>query len=237
MIIYISFKKKSKLSKKRSLFSCCCCKGRTSSISKNSHLDSDKQLSSSLDHNSLSADTAASEVMNLQSSNGGDCPKFCSNSSDSSNNSVISNHSKEYFTIGNRFDPSGISSLLNDVIPDDDDEVMGIVNASVLGNSGGGTLGRNKNYSKNMLKQNGLPSKTFNTYTNHKDLNNKNSKYGSGTSGANNVNMNLMSGTNTNGRYSSNYGQANACGSIRSTAKNQRTSFAFSMRTNLDQDL
>ena len=220
------------------MFGCCCCKSRP--ISRKAHIDSDKQLSSSLDHNSLSADTAASEVMNLQSS--GDCPKFCSNSSDSSNNSVISNHSKEYFTIGNRFDPSGISSLLNDVIPDDDDEVMDIVNSgcggggSVLGNSG--TLGRNnKNYSKNMLKQNGLPSKTFNTYTNHKDLN-KNSKHGAMISnGPNNVNMNTINGSNTTGRYM-NYGQNNNIGgSIRSTGKNQRSSFAFSMRTNLDQDL
>jgi hypothetical protein len=164
----------------------------------------------------------------------GDCPKYCSNSSDSSE---LSNHSKEYFTIGNRFDPTGISSLLNDVIPDDDDDdVMGISN-----NGNTGTLSRNKNnYSKNTLKHNALPNKSFNTYTNHKELNSKNSKtiVSAFNSGSNNVNLNTMSGTsnnNNNSRYG-NYGNVGG-GSIRSTAKNQRTSFAFSMRTNLDQDL
>ena len=166
----------------------------------------------------------------------GDCPKYCSNSSDSSE---LSNNSKEYFTIGNRFDPTGISSLLNDVIPDDDDDVMGISNSAIIGNSG--TLNRNKNnYLKNTLKHNALPNKSFNTYTNPKELNNKNSKTiaSAFNSGSNNVNLNTMSG-NSNNNNSNRYGNYGNIGngSIRSTAKNQRTSFAFSMRTNLDQDL
>ena len=194
------------------MFGCCSCEQ-----SKSAHADSDKQLSSSLDHNSLSADTAGSDVLNMQNS---DCPKYFSNSSDSSE---LSSHSKEYFTIGNRFDPTGISSLLNDAIPDDDDEIVGMVNTS-------GTLSRNKNYSKTTSKQNGLPNKSFNTYATHKDLNKNSKNISPNGNGSNSVNMNTMNGTNSS-RY---YGNV---GSIRSIAKNQRTSFAFPMRTNLDQDL
>lgn len=209
LIIYIKFKNNSKLtSPKRSLFECCSCQRKS---------ESDKQLSSSLDHNSLSADTAMdSDALNMPTNE----HKYCSNSSDSSE---LSNHSssKEYFTIGNRFDPTAISSLLNDVIPDDDDEMMNIgINS--------GTLSRNqKNYSKNNFKQNGaLPNKSFNTYTN--------SKIGGG--GIEHTNLSTLN--NGNSRYP-NYGNVGHGGSIRSTAKNnQRTSFAaFSMRTNLDQDL
>jgi hypothetical protein len=221
VVIYIGFRRKSKYKAQKISLCCCGSSSAKSKLNSNNNNDSDKQLSSSLDHNSLTTDTATTDGLHNDNK-----LQYCSNRSDSSTNSNISNHSKEYFTIGNRYDPSGISSLLHDVIPDDDDEI--IVNTNP---NGGGTLKRNK-------AKPSLPNKSFNTYISSKDAN-KNSRNGSiGTNGpSNNVNMTTLATANTNQRYS-NYSN-NLNGSIRSSSnnKNQRTSFAFSMRTNLDQEL
>lgn len=174
----------------------------------------------------MGTDTAATTETN-------DNPKFCSSGSDSSSNSASSSHSKEYFTIGNRFDPTGISSLLNDVIPDDDDDDM--INVGLTS----GTLNRNKcsNKMSNFSKHNtlGLPNKSFNTYINHKDLSKNSSANSSGLSA--NVNSTHSNSATSSGTLRfSNFSNLNINGSVRSS-KNQRTSFAFPMRTNLDQEL
>lgn len=195
-----------------------------------------QQLSSSLDHNSLATDTAATDILNLQSSDSNKM-QFSSTGSDSSSNSASSNHSKEYFTIGNRFDPTGLSSLLNEAIPDDDDDDMLTIG---LGN---GTLGRSRNVGKMKQSTLGLPNKSFNTYTSHKDSSKNSKNSSSGVSGCGNMPLSaaiVNSSSNNSGssaRYS-NYSSSHMAngGSIRSN-KQQRTSFAFSMRTNLDQEL
>jgi hypothetical protein len=211
--------------------------------------------------------------------------QYClAGSSDSSCTSANSNHSKEYFTVGNRFDPNGLSALLNDCIPDDDDDElrnglnMNNFTPNSHSNSGinCGTLGRGTN-SKTLSKvinQNCLPNKSFNTYTNHKDLNiitnNKNSKINSnnnciqasfgssngtssGTSSSNSSGSNSGVTPNKSSTTANNRNNANTLnntrypnftsgtlnnGSVRSTNKQPRNSFAFSnLRTNLDQEL
>ena len=192
---------------------------------------------------------------------------------DSSCTSANSNHSKEYFTIGNRFDPVGLSSLLNDVIPDDDDD-LNCTNMLGVGLASSGTLGRNKPSNKSTGLN--LPNQSFNTYTNLKDtlknskligsggggaasnaLNsssntgNYSSGLASGLSGLTAINLNnhspnagtttlngnlscLATGGQSSGVRYSNYGN-NMSGTLRSNK--QRTSYAFPLRTNLDQDL
>lgn len=209
----------------------------------NQILLNDKQyFSSSLDHNSLETDTAATDVLNSQNN---DSSKFSSAGSDSSS-SAASNHSKEYFTIGNRFDPTGLS-LLNNIIPDDDDDMLaiGLHNINNTTNNNG-TLGK----SKNVLKQNSnkmnfeLPNKSFNTYSNQRDVPKTNSKIGSSNLSnsikglninTNNTNANNNSNNNTL-RYS-NFINNFQSGSIRSNAKQQRTAANSLMRTNIDQEL
>jgi len=148
--------------------------------------------------------------------------QYClAGSSDSSCTSANSNHSKEYFTVGNRFDPNGLSSLLNDCIPDDDDDDlrnglnMNNFTPNSHSNSGihCGTLGRGTN-SKTLSKvinQNCLPNKSFNTYTNHKDLNiitnNKNSK---STTNNNNIQASFGSNNGTSSGASSSNSNSNA---------------------------
>lgn len=300
-VVFIKMKSRSKTRKsssgmlgptsssKRSSSSCCCCwKGsrRSSTGVTNSKLKT-RHLSSSLEHNSLETDTAGTDVLNMMqcsgssssggSSGGGDTTtaKYCSTGSEASSSNSASNHSKEYFTIGNRFDPAGLSSLLNDVIPDDDDDededdeidelrpphhvVLDANNEVNVSN----TLGRGGK------KQQMVPTKSFNTYHHHTLGKNSNvvnsatkttnngvgllSASSQNTSGLllNNPYVNSITGnsptgataaTNTVTRYS-NYSSVHAApnggGSIRSLkgGGQQRTSFAFSMRTNLDQDL
>jgi hypothetical protein len=251
---------------------CCCCFNSSSSSSSSTSSTSstclknrskslnERQLSTSLDHNSLDTNTAATDVLNMPSGSSDNAKYSCTGSESSSSNSAGSNQScsKEYFTIGNRFDPSGLSSLLNDVIPDDDDD-DDILNMGVGTHS---TLTRNNK--KLLQKQNGgmgLPTKSFNTYTQaHKDSNKNSKNSSSGISSYVNNASSLVNGGSSNAssgggvggagsmangnggggsgsavRYS-NYSNLHNNGSIRSL-KQQRTSFAFSMRTNLDQDL
>lgn len=156
--------------------------------------------------------------------------KFSSSSSETGSHSVSSNHSKEYFTIGNRFDPTGISSLLNDILPDEeDDEEM--INTTITS----GTLKKTKPNNQKMSSL-GLPTKSFNTYVNHKDFNkNSNSlmnNVNSSILSSNNVNMSNGTGTLRFGNFSNINGSATL-----KSIKNQRTSFALPMRTNLDQEL
>lgn len=254
MSIHIYFKPNSR--RDRGLFLCCC---KTSSKINKKSPCRDTQLSSSMDRNSEVTDTAVTDLHNS------DCSKiqYClAGSSDSSCASANSNHSKEYFTVGNRFDSNGLSSLLNDIIPDDDDEILRGLNSNYTPSSQSGnncgTLSRNtKNLSK-VINQNCLPNKSFNTYTNHKDLNClKNSKIMNVTTGFNSsTGTNSMNSSNSsasvvlnqnrqNGntlKYS-NYNNLNGgtnfgTGSIRSMSKQPRNSFAFNnLRTNLDQEL
>ncbi len=192
-------------------------------------------FSTSLDHNSVETETAATDVLNSQNN---DSSKFSSSGSDSSSSSA-SNHSKEYFTIGNRFDPTGLS-LLNNIIPDDDDNdtlAIGLHN-----NNKNGTLGKSKN---NVIKSNSnkmsfdLPNKSFNTYSNQRDVPKSNSKIGS-TNLSNSIKGLNISNTNSNNtntlRYS-NYINNYQNGSIRSNAKQNRTPANSVMRTNLNQEL
>jgi len=131
-------------------------------------------LTSSIDRNSDDTETATDLHSN-------ECSKLQYCLVGSSDSSCESNHSKEYFTVGNKYDPSGLSSLLsNNIIPDnnDDDDDDEIVRNSISNNSNYiGTLGRNNNKAlSKVINQNCLPSKSFNTYSNQKDinLNNKN---------------------------------------------------------------
>ena len=186
----------------------------------------ENQLSNSSDHNSVETDTAATELRFSSDSNK---IQYSMASSESSCVSTNSNHSKEYFTIGNRFDQGGLSSLLNNnIIPDDDDHEMN----SFTGN---GTLGRLKSINKS-LNQNSLPAKNFNTYVNPNN-NNIHSNNSKNSSGANQT-LNISATNNAAGGSSrfSNYGLT-ANGSIRSSIKQPRSSFAFTMRTNLDEEL
>ena len=128
---------------------------------------------------------------------------------DSSCTSANSNHSKEYFTIGNRFDPVGLSSLLNDVIPDDDDD-LNCTNMLGVGLASSGTLGRNKSNKSTGLN---LPNKSFNTYTNLKDTL-KNSKLIGSGGGGNTLN------SNNNNSSSNNYSSGLANGLSALTAIN-----------------
>jgi hypothetical protein len=258
--MYVYFKPKSKM--ERRLFTCCCCgKSSKKPVKLPTKEESDavtaaneKQMSSSIDHNSDATDTATTDVQNNEYTK----MQYCLSTSDSSCESANSNNSKEYFTIANRFDTAALSSLLNDVIPDDDDD-----NMIGFGMNNMNTLNKSKTLSKPNHKQTSsglgltLPNKSFNCYI--KDLN-KNSKNASGVSNTNNsinagktsvgllstnsitnnVNSNLTNGSllsngNNSSRYS-NYLSSHPTGSIRSASK-QRTSFAFSLRTNLDQDI
>jgi hypothetical protein len=198
-------------------------------------LNEKQYFSTSLDHNSVETETAATDVLNSQNN---DSSKFSSSGSDSSSSSA-SNHSKEYFTIGNRFDPTGLS-LLNNIIPDDDDNdtlAIGLHN-----NNKNGTLGKSKN---NVIKSNSnkmsfdLPNKSFNTYSNQRDVPKSNSKIGS-TNLSNSIKGLNISNTNSNNtntlRYS-NYINNYQNGSIRSNAKQNRTPANSVMRTNLNQEL
>lgn len=154
--------------------------------------------------------------------------KFSSSSSETGSHSVSSNHSKEYFTIGNRFDPTGISSLLNDVLPDEDDDDE-VINSTI--NSG--TLKKNKQNNQKMSSL-GLPTKSFNTYVNHKDFNKNSNSMINNSSILSSNNVNITNGTGTL-RFG-NYSNLNGSATLKSI-KNQRTSFALPMRTNLDQEL
>lgn len=168
--------------------------------------------------------------------------------SDSASANSSSNHSKEYFTIGNRFEQSNLTSLLNGTIPDDTEDELNTFHLS-------GTLGRNSS-SKASNNQN-LPNKSFNTYATHNPLNNNNSKAGSGNNSSN-IKQNCAGLNLPNSRLSvnaaninatnrlSNYGIVSSNSStnpattnvVRTTLKQQpRNSFAFTMRTNLDQEL
>lgn len=146
----------------------------------------------------------------------------------SSDSSSTSNHSKEYFTIANRFDQGNLTSLLNGTIPDDTEDEL---NTFQMSNNLSGTLGRN---AVNKMNQNNLPNKSFNTYA----TSNKNAI----TSGLNLMNSRLSANAasiNATNRLSNQGSGTNAVttGSIRATLKHPRNSFAFTMRTNLDQEL
>jgi hypothetical protein len=207
----------------------------------------ERQLSTSLDHNSLGTDTAGTDVLNMQCSSdttttGGG--KYCSTGSEASSNSAGSNQSKEYFTIGNRFDPSGLSSLLNDVIRDDDDD-----DNDNNDHSNENDILQNMTTLSRKRPGGMLPTKSFNTYAAHKEmtLGKSNSKHGNqNSSGIINAYVNNSNGGasgngggggNNTVRYSNYSNLLHSNGSIRSLKGQQRTSFAFSMRTNLDQDL
>ena len=218
-------------------------------------------MSSSLDRNSDATDTAVTDLHNSE------CSKiqYClAGSSDTSCTSANSNHSKEYFTVGNRFDSNGLSSLLNDIIPDDDDDILhtGLsVNYTPSNHStnNSGTLGRssNSNNNKNLSKainQTCLPNKSFNTYSTHKDLCNtiKNSKsIGlnsnqttiatsniANITSTNNSNANRTNTLTINTNTANKFSNFQPNGSIRSNNKQPRNSFAFNnLRTNLDQEV
>ena len=186
LIIYAYFRPKSRL--ERNLFcSCCCAKNKRrssgprkfptiqhhSGLCVEQHISSSSSTSSSDHHSSEGTETGITDVLNLQTTT--ESTKYCLATSDSSCTSAHSNHSKEYFTIGNRFDPVGLSSLLNDVIPDDDDEnASAVATATTTSNLlGFGTLSRaGKNKNSTSLN---LPNKSFNTYTtlNRNSNNNK----------------------------------------------------------------
>jgi hypothetical protein len=131
---------------------------------------------------------------------------------------------------------------LNNIIPDDDDDMLpvGLNNNSNINNSG--TLGKSKN---NALKPNSnkmsfeLPNKSFNTYTNQRDASKINSKISSNnlSNSIKGLNMQCNSNSNNNNtlRYS-NYINNYQSGSIRSNAKQQRAPANSVMRTNLDQE-
>lgn len=223
-------------------------------------------MSSSLDRNSDATDTAVSDLHNSECSKN----QYClAGSSDTTCSSANSNHSKEYFTVGNRFDSNGLSSLLND-IPDDDDDMLhtglnvNYTPSSHSANNSGGTLGRSSNTTNNnknltkAINQTCLPNKSFNTYSTHKDLNNtiKNSKSNglnsnqniaiTSSGNSNNNTTSLHSNSNNNNRLntltinttSNKFSNFQPNGSIRSTSKQPRNSFAFNnLRTNLDQEL
>lgn len=222
-IIFICFKSKSKKS-----ICCCTKKKRASSFSLKIQNNNDN-LHLSDDQNSLETDTATTDILNSESTK----LQYCMASSDSSCTSANSNHSKDYFTIGNRFEQSGFTSLLNGMIPDDAEDELNTFN---LSNNLNGTLSRNS--------ANQIPNKSFNTYTSHKDFNTINNKSVKGSSNSSSGSANSRLGNNatnvnTANRLSSNYGIANSTttGSIRASMKPPRSSFAFTMRTNLDQEL
>jgi len=144
-----------------------------------------------------------------------------------------SNH-KEYFTVGNRFDQANLASLLNATAQDDAEDEL---NTFQMTNNLGGTLGRTGSK---------LPNKSFNTYATHSAHNKSvissglgliNSRLG--TNAANINATNRLSGNHGGaaGGGSGSGGSSNQTGSIRTTLKQPRNSFAFTMRTNLDQEL
>ena len=224
-IIFICFKSKSKGSR-----SICCCSKKKQNSSFSLKIQNNDHQGLSDDQNSLETDTATTDILNSESTK----LQYCMASSDSSCTSANSNHSKDYFTIGNRFEQSGFTSLLNGMVPDDAEDELNTFN---LSNNLNGTLSRNS--------ANQIPNKSFNTYTSHKDfntMNNKSSKSSGNNSGLSVANARLStnsSNINAANRLSSNYGIANSTttGSIRASMKPPRSSFAFTMRTNLDQEL
>lgn len=183
------------------------------------------------DHNSVETDTAASEVLNSDSTK-----QYCMSNSDSTS-ANSSNHSKEYFTIGNRFDQGNLTALLNGTIPDEAEDEMNTFHLA-------GTLGRPKNNN-----QSGLPNKSFNTYATSSGSSSISDQNGakSNSKGAAGITLNNnrlsanAASLNASSRMS-NYGmvtgssQSNT-GTIRTSIKQPRNSFAFTMRTNLDQEL
>lgn len=216
----------------------CCCGGRNNkNTGSGSNVSFPYKPDSHLtigDHNSVETDTAASEVLNSDSTK-----QYCMSNSDSSS-ANSSNHSKEYFTIGNRFDQGNLTALLNGTIPDETEDEMNTFHLA-------GTLGRPKNI------QSALPNKSFNTYatssgsssTSDQNGTKSNSKGSSATATSLTLNNNRLSANaaslNASSRMS-NYGivtgssQSNT-GTIRTSIKQPRNSFAFTMRTNLDQEL
>ncbi len=210
VIIFICFKSKSA--------SLCCCSSnkpaKTShSFSPKDHHDPHNSLS---DQTSLETDTATTTdelTKNLQYN--------CMTSSNSSSvsHSHTSNH-KEYFTVGNRFDQGNLTSLLLNATVQDD-EAEDELNTFQMTNNLSGTLGRNGNK---------LPNKSFNTYATHapngKGMSLMNTRL---VANAANINAsNRLSGSGTSG---------NQAGSVRGVSKQPRNSFAFTMRTNLDQEV
>ena len=243
MICLCAKPKKSKTKSNSPRSFCCCCgdqshKNNSHDNNNNNNIGPNVSLSyktdnhlSIGDHNSFETDTAASEVLNSDSTK-----QYCISSSDSTS-ANSSHHSKEYFTIGNRFDQSNLTALLNATVPDETEDEMNTFHVS-------GTLGRPR------ATQNGLPNKSFNTYASNANAsdqsgaksNGKNSSGGAaGLTISNNrlsANANILSASSRVSNYGIVTGSSSSnTGTIRTSMKQPRNSFAFTMRTNLDQEL
>lgn len=182
--IYLCFKSESD----KTLFSFLNCK-KSYDIQKSNCREN--QLTSSIDRNSDDTETATDLHSN-------ECSKLQYCLVGSSDSSCESNHSKEYFTVGNKYDPSGLSSLLsNNIIPDNNDDDDEIVRNSISNNSNYiGTLGRNNNKAlSKVINQNCLPNKSFNTYSNQKDINLNNKNIQNTQNSSNNEHNNGYSNT------------------------------------------
>lgn len=231
---------------------------------------------------STTANSTGMDILNIQTSNDSSKANNYSGSSSSTGSAVSSsilasnnggdvvanNTTKEYFTIANRFDAStGLtSSLLNDIIPDneDDDDDLNDLNAALRHHfEHDGVMSATL---KRLNKSSYLPNKSFNTYTlnnattqaskellkiNGASSLNKSSALQSGngilgnsglnlsTKYLNNNNHNTTTGTLRSNKTSANTNGAGNGGGGGGSSSNQqsRTSYAFSMRTNLDQDV